>query len=228
MNLFDIEVLAAATTRDAIHRKHLDDRPTWLKEMASGGDLTACYYPFFYQLCKTKGPLKVLEIGTYRGTSIAHFAEGSRAGGYDAVAVTIDIEADAKRIVDAELVEGHKLNIVPITTSSTFGVPLAEEYAPFDVLFIDGLHNFNQAYGEYYLYRPLVRDGGMIFFDDLSLDMATKEMQVLWEFIPDEKARLDMLHYTGFGVALKTPGVEVPEWFHIIKRATKRMQELQR
>lgn len=228
--LADLESLATNTAHE-IHSRYPrpDSRPGWLRDMAGEDNRAACYYPFFYQLCKTRGPLKVLEIGTYRGVSIAHFAEGSRAGGHDVVAVTVDIDADSARIVNENLVEGQKLNIVPITISSMFGVPLVEPYAPFDVLFIDSLHNFNQAYGEYFLYRPLVKDGGIILFDDISLDAtSTKEMQVLWEFVPDAKVRLDMLHYSGFGGAVKTPGVEVQEWPRVMEQASKRMQELQK
>jgi hypothetical protein len=68
-----------------------------------------------------------------------------------------------------------------------------------DLLFIDGLHEFDQAHQEYVLYRNHVRQGGLIFFDDLHINSG---MDKLWELVPEPKLELPQLHYTGFGVAV--------------------------
>jgi predicted O-methyltransferase YrrM len=204
-----------------------DDRPEWLKNMASASDPTALYYRFFHELVKRFHPLRVLEIGTYVGTSAAHFGFANTDGGS---VLTIDVNPDAKLQLE-RTIEGKGLYAVKAMTYDSMQwikthQALDRGVAIYDVLFIDGLHNFNQTYGEYAAYRQLVKDGGLIFFDDLELDMATRDMQALWEFIPDPKIKLDGLHYTGFGVCEKNPNVLVQPWSDVIGRAEIRMQEL--
>jgi predicted O-methyltransferase YrrM len=95
-------------------------------------------------------------------------------------------------------------------------VDAARGHGPYDLLYIDALHDFNHAYGEYVLYREFVVDGGMIFFDDLDLDMATGDMQILWDHVVDPKSKLPGLHVTGFGVAVKDPAVRPRPWQEVI------------
>jgi len=171
-----------------------DTRPQRLRDLRDAMHPTCPYYRFLYELGKQFGPLDVIEIGTYVGTSAAHFAE---SGGD---VITIDINPDAKRQVDAL---GYP-NIVAMTGDSLRVIekPFSERY---DVLYIDGLHNFSQAHREYFHYRQLVREGGLMIFDDVNLEMDGDEMNVLWDAIPEPKHRLDHLHTTtGFGIVEKT------------------------
>ena len=204
-----------------------DDRPEWLRNMASASDPTALYYRFFHELVQEFCPLKVLEIGTYVGTSAAHLAFANGGGSV----LTIDINPDAKLQLE-RAIEGHglKFAIEAVTADSMQWANInrylaADGHRGFDILFIDGLHNFNQTYGEYVAFRSFVKDGGLIFFDDLELDMATREMQVFWALVPEEKQKLDMLHYTGFGVCKKDSNVYVPAWGDIVGRAEQMMRE---
>lgn len=197
-----------------------DRRPDWLKGMPSAHDSTALYYRFLYEFTKMYHPVTVLEIGTYVGTSAAHLAMGYK----NTSVVTIDHNPDSAK----QLVKYEVPNLAPVTADSATAVghPIVKSCAPYDVLFIDGNHTFNQAYGEYEIYRPLLVDGAIIFFDDISLPMKTHEMEVLWEFIPDPKIRLDLCHYTGFGAAKKDPSVTIVPWKEAVIKAIKRMKEL--
>lgn len=198
-----------------------DDRPEWLRNMASASDDTAMYYRFFHQLVKRYHPLKVLEIGTYVGTSAAHLGFAN----VDGSVLTIDINPDAKLQLERAL-EDKGLAVEAVTKDS---MQWANEsrglHGQFDMLFCDGLHNFTQTYAEYVAYRPFVKEGGLLFFDDLNLDMATQEMQVFWELVPERKVKLDSLHYTGFGVCVKDSNVFVPSWGDTIGKAEIMMRE---
>jgi len=215
----ELEKLVAAIASGRIP----DDRPGWLLDMPSARDNTAYYYPFFYQLAK-RGPFKMLEIGTYLGTSSAHMAYGAKVGKGGQV-YTIDVNPGATQCAE-EVARAADLELTPVTGDALAIAKSFKPFGPFDILFIDSNHNFNQAYSEYVQYRPLVRDGGAIFFDDISLDMANCEMDVLWEFIVDPKRRLDPLHYTGFGVATKDPAVRPPSLNVVMADSMKRMAEL--
>ena len=186
-----------------------DGRPDWLKKLPSASDSTALYYRLFFELVRRKKPPAILEIGTYVGTSAAHFA-AAHPGSF---VVTLDHNPDAARQIDLL----NLANVFAVTRNSGQGArdPAVRARAPYDILFIDANHTFNDAYGEYELYRPLVAEGGLIFFDDIRLDMKTKEMAVLWEMIPDPKLELSAAHYTGFGVAKKDPAVIVRRWAEI-------------
>lgn len=182
-----------------------DTRPEWLRELDT--DPTSVYYRFFYELTRSLRPAVTFEIGTCEGKSAAHFAAGNPAG----LVITLDIRPSAKKFAE----ELSLPNLVPILCHS-LEAPRSLRYLPMiDILFIDGDHRFEQSYREYCLYRPFVREGGLIFFDDIEIN---DEMRRLWAAIPDPKESLPKLHYTGFGVAAMASNVEVPSWERLTTR----------
>ena len=189
----------------------LDERPPELRALRDADHPTCPYYRFLYAISHLFAPIDAIEIGTYVGTSAAHLAHGTAGK-----VVTIDSNPDAKAQVDAL----GMANITAVTMDST---DAKEKWwdARFDVLFIDGNHTFNQAWGEYFLYRQLVLDGGLILFDDVNLEMDGDEMNVMWDLIPEPKHRADWLHATGFGIVQKVDkiSVSVPSWAQAMKIA---------
>lgn len=169
-----------------------DGRPDWLKSIDR--DPTSVYYRFFYEFARAFRPRTIFEIGTCEGLSAAHLA----AGNPDGTVITLDIKPEAKRLADALLIP----NLVSIVCHSVEAPNRLKWVPPIDLLFVDGNHAFDDAYGEYVAYRPFVRDGGLIFFDDISIN---DDMQRLWNAVSDPKTVLAGLHYTGFGVAEKRP-----------------------
>jgi predicted O-methyltransferase YrrM len=189
-----------------------DKRLMWLQSMPSAMDDTALYYRFFHEMVLEYEPLRIVEVGTYLGSSAAHLAYNNRG-----VVVTIDVNRDATARAKALDLD----NLRPITADSMKVIDKVREMGPFDVCFIDTEHNFRQAYGEYVAYRELVRDGGMIFFDDIELG---HEMPVLWNMIPEAKRSLKVLHYTGFGVVQKDNKVYVPPLSAVLAKVAARLE----
>lgn len=171
-----------------------ETRPEWLRNLPHARDDDARYYRFFWELSKLCGPLNALEIGTDKGVAAAHLA-GPHPGSH---VVTIDHNPACKERV----MELGQRNILPLTMDSTLAAQhdFVTRGAPYDVIFIDGNHTYNQATGEYALYRPFLREGGLMFFDDIDLRMETLEMQQFWREIEQPKLKLPKLHHTGFGV----------------------------
>lgn len=174
------------------------------------------YYRFLYLLSTRMQARTAIEIGTYRGASSAHLAGTSTS------VVTIDLNVDAARYVREIGVD----RVTPITANSGFvlGDPVEaakiRALAPYDILYIDGDHTFNSAYGDYTHFWPLVREGGVIVFDDTELGMAGDEMRVFWSRVVDQKVKLNALHETGFGAAIRgsTPP---PSWDAVIADVTR-------
>jgi FkbM family methyltransferase len=55
-----------------------------------------------------------------------------------------------------------------IEAPSDQAVTRAKNFAPFDILLIDGLHSYNQCRRDYFNYAPLVKPGGYILFHNSS------------------------------------------------------------
>jgi predicted O-methyltransferase YrrM len=155
------------------------------------------YYGFLYHLAKAMGPCKILEIGTDKGDSACYLA-ASRA---DNKVITID-QADSpvihERIAPFPNIDFWHRNVndmsLPQDLVNAFG-------EPFDLFFEDGEHSGGQVSGEWANYVPLVKSGGLIIMDDISLpDCGIREF---WDAITWPKIELPHLHATGFGVVIK-------------------------
>lgn len=172
-----------------------DARPEWLRALDT--DPTSVYYRYFYVLAQRYGPRSIVEIGTYEGKSAAHLAAGNREGRV----TTLDVSAGAKTLADALMIP----NLVALVCNSLQAPQLLKWIPDIDLLFIDGHHECHQVQKEYIAFRPFVREGGLIFFDDIHINAG---MDHFWSAIPDRKVELPELHYTGFGVAQKTAGIQ--------------------
>jgi len=193
-------------------------RPEKLESLPDAQHPTCLYYKFFDRIVCSYRPFDVLEIGTYAGTSAAHFAESnyvrseSRGSEIRGHVVTIDINPDAARCVrelgypNITAITGNSLDVNIIRTARA-------QCPRYDVLYIDGNHTFSQAYREYFYYRELVREGGLILVDDVGLEMDGDEMNLFWDSITEPKQRLDHLHpNVGFGIVERhLDGVSTPE-----------------
>lgn len=167
-----------------------DGRPDWLRALDT--DPTSVYYRFLYEFARDVRPAFSLEIGTCEGKSAAHLAAGNPEG----LVVTLDIKPEAKRLADALLLP----NLVAVVGDSIGLLERLKWVPKLDVLFVDGDHTFRNAYGEYIAYRLHLRDGGLVFFDDIAINDGMRRM---WDSVVDPKEALPNLHYTGFGVARK-------------------------
>ena len=176
-------------------QKGRDPRPDWLR--AIDDDPTSVYYRFLYHCTVILRPRVSFEIGTCEGKSAAHLAAGCPGG----TVITVDIRLSSKGATDQLLIP----NLVSIVGDSLEVPSVLKWMPPLGLLFIDGDHELRQAYREYLMYRPYVKAGGLILFDDIHINSG---MDQLWELIRDPKRELPTLQYTGFGIAVKDPSVE--------------------
>jgi predicted O-methyltransferase YrrM len=174
-----------------------DRRSAALKGLPHASDPDSSYYRFLYEWSRRHRPAVTLEIGSYLGSSAAHMAAGNRKGHV----WTIDHSPDAVRHVEELGLE----NVTAVLSDSGAAVDLVSALlpSPVDLLYIDGWHSYDQTRGEYHLYRPLVRPGGLMLFDDVDLPTETREMQRFWEEVEEPKLLLPALHHTGFGAVAR-------------------------
>ncbi len=206
MNLSDLKQLASELPR------LFDDRPLWLKEMPYASQPGSDYYRWLWELGKRFHPERVLEIGIDKGASTLTLAASNPTG----TVVSMDINPGACENART-IARHHEIKNLGILHQDSLKVVAFER--PFDLLFLDSWHSFDQVYREYESYRPLVRPGGIILFDDIRY---SKEMEVAWDYIADPKMDLSELHHSGFGACQVDPALTPRTWETIKAEAKER------
>ncbi len=157
---------------------------------------SAVYYRFLYRLVKFMRPKYVVELGVYKGGSVAHIAAASPKCGI--LAVDPDTQPEAAGIFS------RYPNILFMKDVSTSRDILDRIFYPVDICFIDTVHTYEQVMAEYALWAPKMRPGGVMLLDDIS---ENESMVKAWAEIvasnPErEKISLPELHHSGFGAIL--------------------------
>jgi len=194
MNIQQVIEIAQAVERTP------DDRPEWLQRCRDTDQRFAMYYKFLYQLAKAMQPRWVLETGTRLGLSAVQLAAGAPA----ATVITIDIDPQSQGRVKGVSEPNKVSNILPITSDSRKVIPLLPpECQKFDLIYLDSDHTYDVVMPEFRLFQPLLRPGGVMVFDDITLNA---QMRKFWSEVPGPKAELNDLHRlcgAGFGAYAK-------------------------
>ena len=120
-------------------------------------------------------PRRALEIGAFQGGTLA---EWRKLVGPEGVVVGVDVDIANCQFRDAILVQGDSMH--PSTLNKV--IEICPEY---DFLFIDGYHSYEVASSDWHTYGPLVRDGGLVAFHDIS-DRLRFGVWRLWEELKAE------------------------------------------
>ncbi len=158
-----------------------------------GFDGSNPYYNLLYSVAKELQPNLVVELGTCTGGSTSHLAAGTSG---KVLSIDIEIRPDAKKRLLA-------FDNVELMQGDTRDPELVAEIAkrgPIDLLFIDTDHTADQVIAELALFGPLVRPGGLIFFDDIRINPG---MSAWWDSLQEDKFELPEMHWTGFGVVFR-------------------------
>ena len=105
-------------------------------------------------------------------------------------------------------------------------VERALQGAPLDLLFIDGDHSFEGVSGDFRLYSPLVKEGGLIMFHDIVPDHATRfgtgginragDVPVLWQMLKPHFSHREFIRDPeqdglGLGILHWSKNIQLPE-----------------
>ena len=159
-----------------------------------GRDASNPYYGLLYTVSKELQPKFVVELGTCTGGSTSHLAAGTSG---NVLSIDIEIRPDARERLlvfdNVELMHGDTLDENSVLSR-------VRERGQIDLLFIDTLHTAEQVSTELSLFGPLVRPGGLIFFDDIRMNPG---MSAWWDSLEEDKLELPEMHWTGFGVVFR-------------------------
>lgn len=144
------------------------------------------HYRFLHLFMKKYQPKTVVELGTHYGLSSLAMARGNPNNTIHTVdiipwEVDINNEPNIKEYIGSSIDEKIYNN-------------LPNEI---DVLFSDTNHDYFLTSTEYKVYLPKMKKGGVIFFDDVLLDLGVDKF---WNELEHEKMLLEKIHLKyGFG-----------------------------
>lgn len=195
----DIKVVSRIA--EAVQSVAPDGRPEWLEKMRDTDPPLALYYRFLYELSRALQPKWILETGTRLGMSAAQLAMGCPS----AKLITLDIDPHSKaRFSDHPNLKALA-NVIPITADSRKARALfPEECKQFDLIYLDSDHTYDVVSPEFKIYREMLAPGGVMVFDDITLN---PEMRRFWAEVPGPKVELNFLHRlcgAGFGACVKS------------------------
>ncbi len=160
-------------------------RPSWLKELTLNDEP---YYRFLYYLLWNTRPEIAIELGVYKGLSLAHMQSGCRGS----LVLGIDNE-----LVDTSFALGPLDNQIIKSDS----VKYLKKYdgPPIGVLHIDTEHTPEQVTNELEAALPHMSSPSVICIDDITID---DDMKTWWENLDMNKIAYPDLHTTGYGVII--------------------------
>jgi len=175
------------------------------------------YYRFFYQFAKRFKPEVIVELGSWQGTSAAHFAGGSP----ESLVITIDHHTDpgdeenrlktvwaSNEFINMHYFQGwtctqlyqeEKFNHFDVVSSKDAFPWIIKmlDNRKIDVLFIDSWHRYDQAKKDWEAYEPLLNSSSLVICDDIlegTPGSGIDNMVKFWEELPDEKFLNGNLH----------------------------------
>lgn len=112
-------------------------------------------------------PKRVLELGSYYGGTLYHWLQNAQPNvtivSVDSYAVGVD---NRDQYLDWA---PHPLTLYAINGNSHHPDIVAEvaQHGPYDFVFIDAGHYYEEVKADWELYRPMVRSGGVVVFHDI-------------------------------------------------------------
>jgi predicted O-methyltransferase YrrM len=126
-------------------------------------------------------PERILEIGTYHGGTLFHWLQ--RADWADVI-VSVDsylVGVDNRRLYDEWNIHELDLQVIKGDSRKKHTIEKVRGYGPYDWLFIDAGHFYDEVRDDWENYRPMVRAPGVVVFHDILPPSRTwPDIQVWW------------------------------------------------
>lgn len=142
---------------------------TWMPEHSTPVHCVQLVEEFtpLLQLVHALRPSRILEIGSHAGGTLYHFLQAMQPGGH-AVAVSLQATAYSAPWWGWAEARGVGLTVHDGDSTAPEALALMTQHAPFDFAFIDGSHWWEYVSQDWANVRPLVRQGGLVAFHDIT------------------------------------------------------------
>jgi len=163
------------------------------------------------ELYRRLKPKRVLEVGTYHGGTLYHWLKNAQPGTTVTSLDSYAVGVDNRHLYKGWVPEGVQLHVY---AGNSHDQNTADEIAlrrPFDWVFIDAGHYYQEVLRDWELYGPMCRPGGVVLFHDIlppTKQHPEIEVATLWEEIKLAHPTLEIIadrgaEWGGIGVVLK-------------------------
>jgi cephalosporin hydroxylase len=113
-------------------------------------------------------PMRVLEVGTYHGGTLYHWLRLAQPG---AIIVSLDsyaTEVDNRHLYREWTPEGVTLEVIEGDSRDLEVAMFISTWRPYDWVFIDAGHFYDEVASDWRIYGPLAAGGGVVCFHDIN------------------------------------------------------------
>lgn len=153
---------------------------------------TAIYYRFIYHLMRRMRPKLVVELGVCTGRCTAHMA----AAEPECTVLAVD-PAPQRSALDVAR-KFKNIDLVMLESTSPLVLAMVIDKSV-DICFVDTVHTREQVMAEFFAWKPKMKPGGVMLFDDISENSSMVEA---WSELCNNglcAVSLPHLHHSGFG-----------------------------
>lgn len=159
------------------------------------------------ELFRDRQPRRILEVGSYHGGTLYHWLHNATK---NSLVVSVDTYTAAdNRDLYPEWANGHTLEVIQGDSASEKTVERVAEHAPYEWVFIDADHLYENVKADWENYQPMCGQGGIIALHDIYSDPNLHpeiEVNRLWReiqargYITQELVCNTQLAWSGIGV----------------------------
>lgn len=163
---------------------------------------------FLFALTRLVVPDTIVEIGVGLAGSDIAFAHACRKNGRGhlyAVDISDSLIGRSRRILNNHGLGRHVTFVLGDSKLAETAQRVVKLSGPADILFIDGDHSFEGAVSDFQLFRPLLRQGGMVLFHDTGPFSASEEQ--LLALVKSSTPAEVMIETADRGAVYHRPGV---------------------
>lgn len=133
------------------------------------------------RIYRKRKPERVLEIGTYQGGTLYHWLNQAAPG---TTVVSLDsylVGVDNRAAYEDWLPEGVRLHVLSADSRHANTIKKVRALGPFDWIFIDAGHFYEEVRDDWENYRPVAAPGAVVVFHDILPPSRTwPDIQVAW------------------------------------------------
>ncbi len=164
---------------------------------------------FAYDLVRFLKPKRIVELGSYYGTSFFSFCQAVKDEALATTCYAVDTwkgdpQSGYYNNQVFELVKKirteYYLDISELIPKTFDQAVMMFEDSTIDVLHIDGYHTFEAVSHDYLTWLPKLSDQGVILFHDISVKVNGFGVYLLWEKLKQLYPSIEFKHSYGLGV----------------------------
>lgn len=163
-------------------------------------------------------PERILEIGSLYGGTLWHWMEACTG----ATVVSLDLVTHTSTHPRAKIVEARsqweawardffcRLHFYVAPSESEIAIEKTRAHGPYDFIFVDGGHAYDQVKADFENYWPMLRPGGLMAFHDIVyVPGSTIEVGLLWQEIRGQYVTEELAEHTDcYGIGLVWKGLQ--------------------